>query len=54
MALTTAQQSALQAAITADAALTTLNTANGFQQIADAMNLASSTCCLAVDAEHPD
>ena len=42
MALTTAQQSTLQAAITADAALTTLNTANGFQQIADAMNLASS------------
>ena len=42
MALTLAQQSALQTAITGDAALTTLNTANGFQQIADAMNLASS------------
>ena len=42
MALSSAQLSALQAAITADAALTTLNTANGFQQIADALNLASS------------
>lgn len=42
MALTTAQQTALQAAITADVALTTLNIANGFQQIADAMNLAST------------